>query len=122
MPWNKKNSVAKYRKRKEEKKQKSITEKNLHEQRKLRKQWKENSKKCRQRQKEQVSSVIPNVINVGAGVISENNTHPTDDIIGLFTKEDIQKAERKVRYQELKKRIRLTNIIKKIYRKLTRTK
>lgn len=105
---------AKYRKRKEEKKQKSITEKSPREQRKLRKQWKENSKKYRQRKKEQVSSVIPNVINVEADGISENVTHPIDDPICLFTKEEMQKAERKVRYQELKKRIRLITIIKNL--------
>ena len=105
---------AKYRKRKEEKKQISITEKSPREQRKLRKQWKENSKKYRQRKKEQVSSGIPNIIHIEADGNSENITHPTDDPIRLFTKEDMEKAKRMVRYQELKKRIRLTTIIKNL--------
>ncbi|CAH2089724.1 unnamed protein product [Euphydryas editha] len=89
---------AKYKKRKEEKKQKSITERSPREQRKLRKQWKENSKKYRERLKQ--ASSFPNkvtIVNVEADELSEEKSNSTEDPIGLFTKQDLQKAERKIR-------------------------
>lgn len=42
----------------------------------------------------------------------EETNDPTEDLIILFTKEDLQKAERKIRYRELKIRTRLTSITK----------
>ena len=105
---------AKYKKRKEEKKQKSITERSPREQRQLRKQWKANAKKYRQRKKEETSAVFPNVEHVQADGFCEETNNPSEDPIGLFSKQDLQKEVRKIRYRELKKRIRLTSIIKNL--------
>nr|XP_037875642.1 uncharacterized protein LOC119630403 [Bombyx mori] len=105
---------AKYQKRKSEKKQTSITEKSPREKRQIRKKWKQNSKKYRQSKKEEKTKVL-NIIHVPVpeSFPEETNNHVVDPI-GLFTKEDLQKAQRKIRYKELKKRIKLTSIIKSL--------
>lgn len=74
----------------------------------MRKQWKQNSKAYRQCKNEPTISEMPNVISVEATEVLEEITNLTEDPIGLYTKQDIEKAKRKIRYKELKKRISLT--------------
>lgn len=52
------------------------------------------------------------VVNVEAEGTPKETTNCIEDPIGLFTKEDVNKSKMKIRYQELKKRMRLTCIIK----------
>lgn len=113
---------AKYEKRKKEKKQLPVAEKSPREQRKLRKQWKENSKKYRQRQKEKNTLISPPcVVNIQADFPVEPNIQ-AEDPIRLYTKEELQRAERRVRYRELKKRIHLTGIVKNLQKTINKQK